>query len=307
MAGINGFIGAAVARGLKAAGWRVVGLARSGSSWERLADIVGLELIETASYGAAELRRVLAPVRADVVINLAAAGVTPGMSDLAQLMHGNAMLVANLLHAVAGGEVRRFLHVGSCAEYAPGAIGLPMDEGWPQEPASPYGLAKLAATHWARMQAQLLGVPLTVLRLFSVFGPGEAPHRLLPAIVRGLASGKGVDLTPGLQQRDWLFVEDAAAALVHAAEADDLGPSGAVYNVCTGQAASVRDIGAAACQALQAPPQLLRWGALPYRADEPMWVVGDAARFRERTGWQPRWSWPDGVRATLQRAHSLAA
>jgi len=307
VAGINGFIGAALARCLKAAGWRVVGLLRSGSSWDRLAEIAGLELIEVAAYTPDELKRAVTPVAADVVINLAAAGVTPGVNDLMELIHGNAALAANLLQAVAGRQVRRFLHVGSCAEYAPGAIGLPMDESWPQEPASPYGVAKLTATHWARVQALRLDVPLTVVRLFGVYGPSEAPHRLLPAIVRGLASGQGVDLTPGLQQRDWLFVDDAADALAQAASADDLGPSGAVYNVCTEQAASVHDLGAAACALLNAPAHLLRWGALPYRPDEPMWVVGDATRFRERTGWQPRWTWPDGVRATLQLSHSLAA
>jgi len=58
---------------------------------------------------------------------------------------------------------------------------------------------------------------------------------------------------------------------------------------------------------LQTPSQLLRWGALPYRSDEPMWVVGDGARFRERTGWQPRWDWQAGVRATLQGSHARAA
>jgi nucleoside-diphosphate-sugar epimerase len=307
VAGINGFIGAAVARCLKAADWRVVGLLRSGASCERLADIAALELIETASYAPDDLHRALKAVRADIVINLAAAGVMPGVCDLLELMQGNAVLAANLLQAVGGRDVRRFIHIGSCAEYAPGTDGVPMDEKWPQEPTSPYGLAKLTATHWARIHAQQRGVPLTVLRLFGVYGPGEAPHRLLPAVVRGLSSGRGVDLTPGLQQRDWLHVDDAAGAIVAAASASDLGPSGAVYNVCSGRAASVREIAEAAREVLQALPRLLRWGALPYRAEEPMWVVGNGARFHERTGWQPRWSWQHGVRATLQGAHSQAA
>src|SRR5262245_32864697 len=158
VAGVNGFIGAAVARCLKAAGWRVVGLLRSGASCERLADIAALELIETASRTLDDLRSALRPVRTDVVINLAAAGVMPGPHDFTELLHGNAVLVANLLQAVSVRDVRRFIHVGSCAEYAPGAIGAPMDEKWPQEPTSPYGLAKLTATHWARIHAQRSGV-----------------------------------------------------------------------------------------------------------------------------------------------------
>ena len=301
VAGVNGFIGAAVARRLKAASWRVIGLLRAGSSWDRLAETAGLELLEVESYAPDALRRVLAGIHADVTINLAAAGVTPGVNDLSELMQGNAMLAGDLLNAVAGRDLKRFIHVGSCAEYAAGQAGVPMSESWPQEPASPYGLAKLTATHWVRVQAVRRGVPLIVLRFFGVYGPGEAPHRLLPAIVRGLQSGLGVDLTPGLQQRDWLYIDDAAEALVRAASANDVGPSGTIYNVCTGQAASVRDVGEAARGLYEVPGQLLRWGALPYRHDEPMWIVGDASRFCELTGWQPRYSWREGVQTTVQR------
>ena len=301
MAGINGFVGAALARRLRAAGWRVYGLLRTGCSWDRLAEVAGLELVEVAEYSHEELRRALAPVQVDTVFNLAAAGVKPGNGDFTELFHGNATLVSNLLQAFAGRELQRFLHIGSCAEYGPGQPGKLMNELWPQEPASTYGVAKLTATHLARVQAIRLGVPLTVLRLFGVYGPGEAPHRLLPKMARGLATGQGVDLTPGLQQRDWLYIDDAADALVAAAAIDNLGAAGTIYNVCTGQAASVRDVGEQVRSACNAPANRLRWGALPYRPDEPMWVVGDCSRFRERTGWQPRWSWRDGVRATVQQ------
>ncbi len=300
VAGINGFIGAALARCLKARGWRVVGLLRAGRSWDRLAEIAGLELLEIEAYQPDALGRALGRVHADVVINLAAAGVAPEPIDAAELWHGNALLVGHLVQAVAGRGVRRFLHIGSYSEYAAGQAGTFMSESWPQEPASPYGAAKLAATHWARVQGLRLGVPVTVLRLFGVYGPGEAGHRLLPAIVRGLLNGHGVDLTPGLQQRDWLYIEDAAEALASAAEAADLGPTGSILNVGTGEPVSVHDVGEAARAALNADPGLLRWGALPYRADEPMWTAGDASRLRGLTGWQPRHAWHEGVRATVQ-------
>lgn len=305
MAGINGFVGAALARCLKARGWRVFGLLRAGRSWDRLAEIAGLELIEVESYAPQPLDRALSRVQAEVVVNLAAAGVAPGVVDAAELLQGNAVLVSNLVAAVAPRGVRRFIHIGSCAEYAPGQPGALMSEDWRQEPASCYGAAKLAATHMARVQALRLNVPITVLRLFGVYGPGEARHRLLPALVAGLLGEpgvklQGVTLTGGLQQRDWLYIDDAAEALAYAAETPDWGATDSVYNVCTGQAASVHQVGVEACAALNADPNLLRWGALPYRPDEPMWVVGDPSRFQALTGWQPRHTWRQGVRATAR-------
>jgi len=281
---------------LKARGWRVIGLLRTGRSWDRLAEIAGLELVEVETYAPEALRRALSRVQADVVVNLAATGVAPPVTDPAELMQGNALVAAHLVDAVAERGVGRFIHVGSCAEYAPGEPGVLMDEDWHQEPTSCYGAAKLAATHLARAQALRLNIPITVLRLFGVYGPGEAEYRLLPAIIAALVSGKGMDLTPGQQQRDWLYIDDAAEALAWAAEAPDLGATGAIYNVCTGQATSVYQVGEEARAALNADPTLLRWGAVPYRPDEPLWVVGDPGRFCSLTGWQPRHSWYEGVR-----------
>lgn len=300
MAGINGFIGAAVARCLKARGWRVIGLLRAGRSWDRLAEIAGLELIEVEAYTPEALSRALSRIQAEVAINLAAAGIAPGASDAVELLQGNAFLAWHLLEAAAQRGIRRFLQIGSCAEYGPGQPGVLMSENWQQEPISCYGAAKLAATHLARVQALRLNVPIAILRLFGVYGPDEARHRLLPTIMAGLLADQGVDLTGGLQQRDWLYIDDAAEALACAAEAEDLGATGSIYNICTGQPTSVRDVGEEARAALNADANLLRWGALPYRADEPMWVVGDASRFRSLTGWQPRYTWYEGVRATVR-------
>ncbi len=280
---------------------------RAGRSWDRLAEIAGLELIEIEAYSPEALRRALRRVQPDVVFNAAAAGITMKINDPVELLRGNGLVAANLIQAVAGGKVRRFLHLGSYSEYAPGQEGVLMDESWPAEPISEYGIAKLTATHMAHVHAQRLGVPLTILRLFGVYGPGEAAHRLLPALIDHMRRREAMDLTPGLQQRDWLHVDDAAAALEIAARTEDLGASGSVYNICTGDAASVRSVGDCARETIGAPSHLLRWGALPYRSEEPMWAVGDPRRFRAATGWQPRWHWRHGVRAMVAPARAAMA
>ncbi len=280
---------------------------RAGRSWDRLAEVAGLELIEVEGYSPEALRRALCRVRADVVFNLAAAGVGPSTGDFRRLLDDNVNVVANLIEVVAGAQVRRFIHVGSCSEFAAGEPGRLIDESWPQEPSSAYGIAKLAATHVARVQAQRYRVPLLTLRLFGVYGPGEAPHRLLPSILHAIRSGKPVELTPGLQQRDWLHVADAATALEAAARTGAPGEYGTLFNVCTGQAASVHEVGEFARRQLGAAPRLLRWGALPYRPEEPRWMVGNPARFCEATGWRPHWDWREGVQTMLERRAELLA
>jgi len=142
-------------------------------------------------------------------------------------------------------------------------------------------------------------LPLVVLRLFGVFGPGEAPRRLVPYLVDRLRQGEAVDLTPGTQVRDLLYIDDAADAFVRAADAPSLGDDGQVYNVCSGVPVAVRQVGDTVARLLDAPPESLRWGAIPPRTEEPPWIVGDGERFRSATGWQPKFDLTAGLKATI--------
>jgi nucleoside-diphosphate-sugar epimerase len=316
--GVTGFVGAAVARRLSDEGWRVFGLVRRGSPqrW-RLAGLPALEAIEVSDFSHAGLARALAGVRPRVVCHLAAYGVLPGDTDPDETVAGNVNLVLNLLRAVssvrgsaqaasprAATRLPRFIHTGSCFEYGPCPAGVRLTEDSPVAPPSLYGAAKASSVHVARALAARAGLPLTVLRLFGVYGPGESPRRLVPTLVSRLAAGAAMPLTGGHQVRDLLYIDDAAEAYWRAAVTPEPRP-GAVYNVCSGQAVTIRRAAALVASLLGRPAALLRWGELPYRGDEIPWLVGDPSRFRARTGWAPRTTLEAGLRATV--AHLLSA
>ena len=73
----------------------------------------------------------------------------------------------------------------------------------------------------------------------------------------------------------------------------------AAFNICTGTATTVRQIGEAVARQMHAPQSLLRWGELPYRPGEPMRAVGDNCRFMQATNWRPRVSLDEGIARTL--------
>jgi UDP-glucose 4-epimerase len=296
VSGVTGFIGAALARRLIGAGIRVFGLVRPTSSLARLAVSPGLEVIEVGGPSRADLGRALAGIRADVVFNLAAAGVH-GAADPDELHSGNAGLLLNLLQEVAGWTITRFIHAGSCSEYGPVEPPARLVEKSPLYPSSPYGAAKAAAWLRGRVQAGQLGLPLVGLRLFGCYGPGEAPWRLVPYATGKLAAGEPVDLTPGDQVRDFLHIDDVVSALWSAAIAGL--PSGSVFNVCSGQPTSVRALVGLLTDVLHRPASLLHWGARPARGDEPAWIVGDPAAFHRATGWAPRLSLRAGLEQTV--------
>jgi nucleoside-diphosphate-sugar epimerase len=255
--------------------------------------------IEVPSAGTDALKSALAGISAEIVFHLASYGVQAPDRDREQLIEGNIRLTANLLEAVADWPIQKFLFAGSCSEYAPPeSNGKMMEESYPLQPSSIYGAAKAAAELYGRALAAQLQIPFTTLRLFNVYGPGEGPHRLIPFIVNHLLRDRPAELTGGAQIRDFLHVDDVASALT-AAGACEL-QSQQAYNVCSSRPATVREVGEIAADVLGKSRDLLQWGKRPYRSDEPMWVVGDNAKFTRATGWKPRFELATGVRKMVE-------
>jgi UDP-glucose 4-epimerase len=136
------------------------------------------------------------------------------------------------------------------------------------------------------------------VRLFNVYGEGEAPHRLLPHLVDRLSRGEPADLTSGTQARDFVHVSDAVEAMVRLATAPHI-PLHDSYNVCTGSGTTVRRFAREVAEALGAASDLLRFGTLPQRTDEPPAIIGDPERLARITGWRAALTVPEGIARSL--------
>jgi UDP-glucose 4-epimerase len=251
--------------------------------------------IEIAGFEPRALRESLKGISPDVVFNLASAGVNPADRDPLAMLDGNVHLLAGLLCSLDGHKPRRFIHTGSCSEYAPAETGHLITEDDPAAPPSLYGAAKLCASLYGAALAAERDIPFLNLRLFGVYGAGEAPYRLVPYLISKLREDQPVDLTPGEQVRDLLYLDDVVDALLAAATSDRLGESG-IFNVCSGQGIRVREVAEQVAETMKKPKSLLRFGARAYRPDESMWIVGDNRRFAAVTGWLPRVSLAEGIR-----------
>jgi nucleoside-diphosphate-sugar epimerase len=301
--GATGFIGSVLVRRLLADRVGVTCLVRARTrSSGALAALEGARVIEVPSIGAAHLDASLAGVSAEVVFHLASYGVRQADRDTARLLEGNVSFLCNVLAATSSWPVQRFIYSGSCAEYGfPVQDGIPIPETHGLRPASMYGAAKAVASLAGSALAARLATPFVTLRLFGAFGVHEAPLRLAPYLIRNLAQDEPVALTPGDQVRDLLYEDDVADALIAAADSGAVQP-GDVFNVCSGRATRVRDVGEMVARALGKPCSLLHWGARPHRSDEPLWQVGDNRRFTAATSWRPRISVWDGIERMVAAA-----
>ncbi len=240
-------------------------------------------------------------VRPAAVIHLAAAGVTSGTHALDMLLHVNVTGTDNLLAALAAASLRpRIILAGSGYEY--GASAEPIPESAQLAPASPYGVSKAAAALCAGMYAGTL--PMTLLRFFNAYGPGEPAQRLGPYIINCGVQGQIAEVTPCEQIRDFMYAPDLAQliwqVLRHMPDAPGLG----VYNVGSGQPIVLKDfIGLLVAELRRRGLETtLAYGARPYRAGEPMVYVADTRRLVQEFGWRPATSLEAGVRQTVEAA-----
>jgi UDP-glucose 4-epimerase len=303
--GSTGFLGSVLVNRLVAEGVEVTCLVRA-QSISKATPFANDPRIRIVEVEGTDLESRLAGISADVVFNLASYGVRETERDTDRLIEGNLSNLLGLMRATADWPLRRFVHTGSCSEYGfPEKDGTLVAEAHPIQPKSLYGAAKAASVLCGNAWALSLNVPFVTLRLFGVFGTREGPHRLVPSVISRLLDDQPVDLTGGEQVRDLLFEDDVASAFLAAASSEGL-KSGEVYNVCASQPTRIRDVGEFIASVMEKSRDLLRWGARPYRADEPMWLVGDNRRFKAATStWSQTISVHDGVRRMVENAREL--
>ena len=237
LTGATGFVGRHVLEAAAARDEEVVCLVRGPAP-----DLLEWPGVQLRSWDTLADWRSLRP---RALVHVAAAGVQPGDREPAALEAGNRELTLNLLEAARDWPLEAVVHVGSCAEYGQVGPELVREDRPDCTPGqlSPYGAAKLRASLAALDFARGHGLPLVVARLFNVFGPGEAPARLLPYLVGQLRRGQPADLSPGTQVRDFTYVANVVDGVLRACTAPKA--SGHAINVATGGRISLLELLAA--------------------------------------------------------------
>ncbi|GAB2921219.1 NAD-dependent epimerase/dehydratase family protein [Paraburkholderia jirisanensis] len=293
LTGASGFVGTRLAQLLVSENVEVMHIGRSACAVPGVGNVVVPSLTPEAL--AAHL-----PSGFDGLIHLAAAGVKPTDRDVSTIVNINSMLAPQLVCLAAQRDIRSVVAVGSSAEYSAIGAKTPIDENSPLETQKLYGASKAAGGILALATGAACDLPVAVVRLFNVYGPGEASHRLLPSLAAGLRKNQPVKLSAGTQIRDFVYVDDACNGLIAVLNAlvSKRLPSGA-YNLATATGHTVADFAQQACKALDAPSELLQLGALPMRPDDLPYVVGNSGKLKDACGWRADTSLEEGIKRAL--------
>jgi len=228
--------------------------------------------------------------RPDVVFHLAAqADVRVSVARPAHDAEINVVGSLNVLEGARAGGARKvvFASSGGTIYGEPDASELPVKESHPQQPLSPYGVAKKVVTDYLHVYRQLHGLEFTSLALSNVYGPRQDPHGEagVVAIFAGLLlDGKSCTIFgDGEQTRDFVYVDDVVDAFVRAGERG----SGLLCNIGTGVETSVNEL----YQAMSRAAGVERDAAhAPARQGELARSALDRSRAGIHLGWEP---WTD--------------
>lgn len=284
--GGSGWIGSALVQRLKILGANVTSLSRSGRGSEALqADLTSPE----------DLKRALHGKRFDTVYHLASAGVNPTKDQGIDVMQANVQGTKNLLFVLEQLDPCPIIVAGSWTEYGISPSGI-MSEDQVCHPTSPYGKSKLAATELACEWARQNNRPLTVLRLFSVYGEGESAHRLGPNVYTTLMAGRPPELSNPDFKRDFIHISDVVEAFIQAAE---LAEPGLIVNVGTGRAVSLAEFVEMMQKVMgtNIAPVISQQTARPW--DVPV-IQADLTINHKVLNWIPKVSLEDGIKRAVQ-------
>jgi nucleoside-diphosphate-sugar epimerase len=229
----------------------------------------------------------------EVVFHLAAmAGLPKSWTDFALYESCNISGTFRLLEAArACSTLSRFICVSTSSVYGRYSSG---DETLPTRPISPYGVTKLAAENLCRAFTEEHGLPVVVLRYFSVYGPRQRPdmgyHQFIAAMLRDEPLTIFGD---GQQMRGNTYVDDCVEATIAAVRA----LPGETYNVGGGETASVWDILHKLEAIMGRKASVLR---RPARAGDQRYTSADTIRLTRHLGWEPRVSLDEGLARQLE-------
>lgn len=183
-------------------------------------------------------------MKVEFVFHLAAdVGNVRSIEDPCTNMDVNVRGTLNLLEACLSSNINRFVYSSSAAIFGE-AEYLPINEDHPINPESPYAVSKLAAEKYCLAFHKVHGLPITALRYFNVYGPGQESSEyanVIPIFLKRISEGKPLTIFgDGNQTRDFVFVEDVVQANILAATQPQA--IGGIFNIATEKQTSVNEL-----------------------------------------------------------------
>lgn len=301
--GAGGFIGSHLAEALVRAGASVRAFVRYNSrgdhGWLESSEPDVLSEMEVFRGDLANPEAVAGAVeRCEVVLHLAALIPIPySYRHPREFVTANVEGTLNVLEAARRADVSRIVHTSTSEVYGT-AQTVPIDEGHPLHPQSPYAATKVGADQIALSYQRSFETPVVIVRPFNTYGPRQSARAVIPTIVTQALSRDVIELGATDTTRDFLYVGDNVAGMLEAATAD--GVEGEVINLGTGVEVSIDEVAERVLRLLGRD--------LPVARDEQRLrppdseverLVADTGKANRLLAWEPEVDLDEGLQRTI--------
>lgn len=200
---------------------------------------------------------------------------------------------AALLRAFSDVGGKRYVGVGSCAEYV-WESSVYEEANTPEQPATFYGSAKLIAHKMAMAAAETLCFSSATGRIFFAYGPYENSNRILPYTCQKLARGEVAEISNGSLVRDFLHVRDVASGFAFLLDSDIKG----AVNIASGEPQPLGHLATSLAQ-IAGRPDLIQIGNAAGSPGNPSEMIARIDLISS-TGWKPQISIDQGLHETYE-------
>jgi dTDP-glucose 4,6-dehydratase len=221
--------------------------------------------------------------------------VDRSIADARDFVRTNVLGTYSLLEAARRKRIPRFVHVSTDEVYGSLGPGEVAEERAPLKPNSPYAASKAAADLLVRSFWQTYQFPAIITRSSNNYGPNQFPEKLVPLMITNALEGKRLPIYgDGLNERDWIFVEDHCCALDRILEA---GQPGEIYNIGSGRPVTNLEIVRRLLRIMGRPEDLLEF--VEDRPGHDRRYALDTNKIRGELGWEPAVGLEAGLTQTV--------
>ena len=303
--GAAGFIGSHLSESLVSGGHQVIGIDSFTPFYSpqiKRSNITALLNSPNFAFHELDLRNLeQASLLSDVdtVVHLAALPGLLGWEHFEEYVSCNIIATQKLLEAVRANNIKHFVYGSTSSVYGREAT---KDESSPPAPSSPYGVTKLTAEHLCQAYSREHGMPLTILRFFSVYGPRQRPDMAYHIFISSLLKGEPITIYgDGEQSRSNTYISDCVRGIMLALEKEEKS-RGEIFNIGGGEEVTLN-------RALDMLQELTGEKARivhgkPRPGDQRR-TAADIGKAKRILGYSPSTSFKEGLKAQVEWQRSL--
>ena len=287
--GATGFIGYHLAKYCLKLNWSVTSISTKKPIKTR--KLKNVEYLICDLYNKNKLNKKLS-LDFDYVVNLAG---YVDHSNRDRIIKSHYIGCKNLSTILLKTKIKKFIQVGSSIEY--GKIRSPQLENKnnKQRTFSAYGEAKLKSTKFLLNLSKKFNFPVTIIRLYLVYGPYQDINRVIPITILNSLKNKKFNCSLGTQLRDFTYIDDVIIGIIKILKSNK--SSGEIFNIGTGKPVQIKQVIKKICKIIGKGKPI--FGKINFRSDEIVKLYPNINKIQKVINWKPKIKLNNGLSKTI--------